>query len=252
MGIPIMATDCKWHIDVQQRVPLTLDRESIRPSYLQDLYAEVLNNTYNDVREENVSEIWVRTATKDGRANKDAVKTIMEKRFGGKYLVSTPNNPVANDDAIAHGYKVISGGELSGEEWDTMKAHDLSTSTQDVFGKSSKLVLRFDAKTPGQEKIKNLAIKIAKEFLGIDIRVDFYNDREISNSAEYGGRTLSFNLGRLPKDFFDKVTWENLDLVIHELGHEKGMHTEMEYHKCITKLSGKLILKALKDPSFFD
>jgi hypothetical protein len=32
MGIPIMATDCKWHIDVQQRVPLTLDRESIRPA----------------------------------------------------------------------------------------------------------------------------------------------------------------------------------------------------------------------------
>jgi hypothetical protein len=252
MGIPIMPTDCKWHIDVQQRVPLTLDRESIRPSYLQDLYAEVLNNTYNDVKEENASEIWVRTATKDERIQKDAVKTIMEKRFGEKYLVATPSNPVANDDAIANGYNLINGGELSGEEWDILREHDLSTSTQDVFGKSPKFVVHFDAKTPGQEKIKQLAIKIAKEFLGIDIQVDFYSDRGIKESADYGGRTLSFNLARLPKDFFDKITWRNLDLIIHELGHEKGMHTEIEYHKCITQLAGILIMKALEDPSFFD
>ncbi len=41
MGIPIMKTDCLWHIDVQQKVQLNIDRDNILPSYVQDLYAEV-------------------------------------------------------------------------------------------------------------------------------------------------------------------------------------------------------------------
>jgi hypothetical protein len=252
MGIPIMATDCKWHIDVQQRVPLTLDRESIRPSYLQDLYAEVLNNTYADVKEENASEIWVRTATKDERASKDAVKTIMEKRFGDKFLVRNPKDPIANDDAIAHGYNLISGSELSGEEWDQIKKHDVAQTTTERFGKTGLPTATFDAQTPEQRKIKDFAIKIAKEFLGIDIQVDFIKEWKISDGGYYGNRRLTFNLARLPKDFFDEVTGDNLDLIIHEIAHEKGMHTEIKYLRCITKLAGKLIMKALKDPSFFE
>ena len=80
MGIPIMETDCKWHIDVQQRVPLTLDRESIRPSYLKTVYAEVLNKTCDNLNEEEVSTPWVRTGFIDDRTTKETAKMITVKR----------------------------------------------------------------------------------------------------------------------------------------------------------------------------
>jgi len=48
MGIPVVEIDCEWSIDVQQKIPLGIDRETISQSYLRDLFSEVLNNTYEE------------------------------------------------------------------------------------------------------------------------------------------------------------------------------------------------------------
>ena len=75
----------------------------------------------------------------------------------------------------------------------------------------------------------------------------------ISTAAEYGNRVLTFNVSKLGTKFFDKpVSNRVLDLVIHELGHEFGMHTEKSYHQAISKLGAELTMIGLKDSKFFN
>ncbi|GAG90326.1 unnamed protein product, partial [marine sediment metagenome] len=37
----------------------------------------------------------------------------------------------------------------------------------------------------------------------------------------------------------------------HELGHSAGNHTEISYHKLLTRMAGQLIMIALNEPDFF-
>ena len=251
MGIPIVQTDCPWHIDIQQKIQLNIDRDNILPSYLQDLYAEVLNNTYTSIEEP--SALWVRTGMKDDRIKKETVQGIVEKRFGDKVASVNPFDGNANDEATAHGYNVIRGSQMSKEEWNQIKKYDIIQSTSAMFGASG--LAEEKAVTPdnNQYTFGEFAQRVAKEALNVNISVNFVRSN-IAASAFYntGAHSLTFNLSKLPKNFFDVLSQQNIDLLVHELAHEKGNHTEHDYHKCITKLAGWLVMKALDNPSFFE
>ena len=249
MGIPITKTDCKCHIDVQQKIPLTLDRENVKEAYLQDLYAEVLNHTHDDLDEEEVSSIWVRTGTKDKRITRDAMDTVLKRRYGEKFLSANSNDPNANDEAISRGYHLISGAEMSKEEWDQAKGHDLIQSTTAVFGKTPVGYTELDP-TPAQQRFATFIKKVAREVLNIDLTVKFITSKA-TEGADFDNNTIYYNMKRLPANFFDTLTLENLDLFIHELGHKKGNHPYHEYHQLITKLGAWLTMKALRNPAFF-
>ena len=238
-----------WHIDVQQRVPLTLDRESIRPAYLKAVYAEVLNHTYKDIPDDEVSVPWVRTGFVDNRTSKNAVETIFQKRYGNKYLSKNPFDPNANDEAISHGHHLINGAELSKDEWKKLKENNLIQSSTELYGKTG--VSGTDViPTQEQQKFARFVKKVAKEFLGMNIIVKFMK-APVKDGAYFDGVVLTFIVNRLPKDFFNSITEENQNLMIHELGHKAGNHTEHAYHQLLTKLASQLIIRAIKDPSFF-
>lgn len=249
MGIPIMQTDCFWHIDVQQKIPLTLDRESVRHSYLRSLYAEVVNNTYLDIPGEEVTAFWVRTGTIDERITKEAMDVLLKRRYGERFLVKTPGDLNANDEAISMGYHLIHGHEMSKKEWDKIREFNLIKSTTDLFG-ADKVPGKLLKPTAEQQSFADFVKRVAKKCMGINITIRFV-DSIASTSADYGGKTLTFNVQRLPKDFFDGIKEDNLDLMIHELGHEAGHHTEQAYHNLITELGAKLTILALREPSFF-
>lgn len=63
---------------------------------------------------------------------------------------------------------------------------------------------------------------------------------------------MTFYVSNLGEDWFSDPLKENvINLIIHELGHYGGHHTEVGYHKTLTKIGAKLMLKALNEPSFF-
>ena len=47
------------------------------------------------------------------------------------------------------------------------------------------------------------------------------------------------------------ISQEIIDLILHELGHYAGHHTEMSYHKLLTKMAGQLVIIALNEKDFF-
>lgn len=253
MGIPVCPIECEFSIDVNQRVPMGIDRDTVSQSYLQDLYAEVLNATHDIIPVENISDTWVRTGMSDTkRIEGKAVKTVLNKRFGDKHLSRSIKDAVSNDDAISHGYKVISGSEMSKDEWNSAKKYDLISSTTDKFGKGT---TSSEPVNPdiNMQKVEYIAKKIAKQTLGIEITVSFIKCKDNNTpGATYSNRHLTFYVSKLGKGFFEHpISPRVLSLVIHEIGHEKGHHTEASYHKALTGIGAELIDMALNDPEFF-
>ena len=252
MGIPVMDIDCDYSIDVQQKVPLSFDRDSVNETFMRELYAETLNNVYEDVKEENSSAGWIRTAMMSKRIIKDAVDTILNKRFGDKFCVANPFDRNSIDEAISKGYKVITGREMSSEEWANVKQFDAMQSSSDLFGTNftNAEVVEPDEK---QKQTADYARRIAKRFLGFDIAVRFVKGGENMVAAQYGNRTMTFNVSQCGKDFFkEPISVRTSSIVIHELGHSAGQHTENSYHELLTKLGAELIMLALKEPKFFE
>ena len=251
MGIPVVETECQFGIDVQQKIPLSIDRDSVPHSYVAILYAEVLNATYEDVKEDDSSQVWVREATANKRINSDAVKSIVNKRYGDKVVVANPFDKNSIDDAIAAGYKVITGNELSKEEWTNVRNSEAMSSSSDLFGSQSTFSELYEPDV-NMKEVAELAKKIARKCLGIDIVVKFLKwDGNVV--AQYGDRTLCFNVKKLKKTFFEpSLSSKTLDIILHELGHEKGNHTEKGYHETLTRMSGELIMLSLENKEFFN
>lgn len=254
MGIPVQEIDGSYHLDVQQKIPLDQSRETVLPCFLKELYAATLENIHDIVDEEVSGETWVTEGLKSKKVSKDTLKDIITKRYGEKVVVADNFSPNSIDDAKADGYTVLRGTEMPREAWSNVKKHNLISS-------SSKQFPQYDPKSgngcvPNEKEklVGEYAKRIAKRCLGIDIKVEFFSDRNPKAAgARFGGNTLYFNKGKLGKRFFEEaISEETTGLIVHEIGHHDGNHTEMSYHKLLTKLAGKLTMLALNEPEFFD
>ena len=101
--------------------------------------------------------------------------------------------------------------------------------------------------------VANLAKMIAHRCLDITIKVKFVACKEANTLAQYGDRTLTFNVSQLGEQWFKpRLDAIIIDLIIHELGHEYGWHTETRYQDAITKIAGRLTILALEEPKVFE
>jgi len=98
------------------------------------------------------------------------------------------------------------------------------------------------------------AKRIADRILGIKVDVKFIKANGASTIADYDreNKILRFNVGRLPSNFFDKpISSRTTDLIIHEIAHEEGTHTDRTYLDLCTRLGAELTMLALREPKFF-
>jgi len=254
MGIPVQKIDCFFSIDIQQKIPLSVDRDSVSIAFLQDVFAEVLNTTYKLIPPELISQSWVRLGASDERASKEAVASVIKKRFGDKVVIANPFDPIANDDAISNGYKVVGGREMSKEEWDRVKENGLMQSSTALFGRPSSGG-DFPSVEPNeqQKKFADFAKRIAKRVMNIEVSVEFVKAGISSiTRATYGDRMMTVNTSRCNGLFKDEVSSEMISLIVHELGHEMGHHTQEEYHKALSRMAGALAIIAIEEPEFFN
>jgi len=250
MGLPICGIDCLYHVDVQQKVPMSIDRDRVSQSYLQKIFALVLNETYESVSCENTSDGWVREAMSNKDVSNEAVQSMVKGRYGNKVVVANPGDRHSIDEALSHGYRVIYGSELSSPEWENVRQADAIKSSNALFPTKFADDVESIEKDDNMIEVIALTKKIAKRCLGIEVFVQFA--KWTGCAAQYGHRTLTFNVKRLGRRFFDPpVNARVIDLILHELAHEKGFHTEASYLKCLSKMAGELVIIALKEPEFF-
>ncbi|KKN96657.1 hypothetical protein LCGC14_0163010 [marine sediment metagenome] len=261
LGIPVCdLPDDKWHVDVQQKVPLPRDRDSVSPSYLQALRVEIVNNFHEELEDDDAGAAWVRAATSDENIEAEAFDKVIHKRHGDDIASWSVQDPEANSRGVSEGFSVLAGGSLSSGEWGNAKRFETMEPSSVLFP-TSKAIFSADG---DDIRVKNLTSemtaiiaytkRVGEALLGFEPEVDIVRDPQ-NYGACYGSKHLRFNLRRLGRAWFqafpdnlEKVT----DLVIHELAHEfESDHLSEGYYNACTRLGAKLVMIALERPEIF-
>jgi hypothetical protein len=265
MGIPVVELEGdKYHIDVQQKVPLNMDRDNVTPKYLKTIRTEVFNRTFNLLDTEEINSTWVKEATSNENCSDDAIITSLDMRFGKKRVIFDPSDPEANKKAVSEGYAVIPGKSLSKQEWANVKrcgaalpAGQVTPSHKIKSSPDGEPPIPFDSLSEKQQQVLRFAGKLACELIGDFIKVQAIRLPSERAVAWYGTSTgLTFNISRLKKSFFEDFPnniEEVIDLCIHEFGHEYSKdHLSEEYYRALTSLGARCTMLAIRNPKFFN
>ena len=260
-GIPVVATGDKWHIDVQQRVPLNMNRDNVTPAYLQLLRTLGIKEMYADIAEEEASDGWVRDTLGDKRVDQDAFDNIKKKRYGDKAVIYDPSDPEANNIATAQGYTVIGGRSMSRGEHENnrrfgtiLPAGQVTPSPKPFHVDGEDLnVLTEDEWTLPVRQIAEYAKRVGEAVLDCRITVIIADDKEWGTLACYGQGELTLNLGALGKKWFaDGATSKVNELLIHEFAHHfASNHLSKEFYDACCKVGARFCEVARFEPEIF-
>jgi hypothetical protein len=261
LGVPVVETGDKWHVDVQQKVPLNMDRDNVPPAFLREVRTLVASELFGLLTKDDANQPWVREATSDKNCDPTATKVIMDLRFGEKHVAYDPSDPEANALAVTKGYTVVHGGMMNATEWDNAKkagailpAGKVTPSPKPYSedGDPLKLVPE-DKWTPGMKNIVAYAKALAPHLINRKISVRIASDIAWPFAATYGGGELTFNLGRLGHDWFKFGPTTSVNrLIIHEFGHNaESNHLDEGFHEALCELGARLADLAITKPGFF-
>jgi len=267
MGIPVVETGDKWHVDVGQKVPLNQDLDNVMHAFLRTVRALLLNEMHESIDEEDANATWVREATSDERCSDEAIETAVTRRFGEKRVAYDPSDPEANKLAVSKGYVVVTSSQLNKQEWANVKrsgamlpAGQVTPSpkpfSDDPNARPYKRVPE-EEWTQGMRQIVAYAQTLAKELMGVHLEVDIADSKGLKASATYGAgpgiARLTFNLAYLGTPWFEEGATTAVDgLLIHEFGHQYSRdHLSAEYHEALCQLGARLKQLALTKPKLF-
>lgn len=240
MGIPVVENGDTWHYDIAMKVPLNMDRDNVKPAYLRTLRTLVLNETYQVITADDANATWAKEAIEDPRVDPEAVKSVIEKRFGDKAVIFDPSDHEANRIATAQGFTVIAPRTFSKEAWTNIRAAEIlkpagqvtpspSAVASGMFSPTGTKVIEVDpAKwTAGQKLIVEYAEEVGRFLLGFEPTVRIASDITLPLAAYWHERTLTFNVGKLGHAWFDTPVPPTVDeLLLHEFAHHRGNHLD--------------------------
>jgi hypothetical protein len=261
MGIPVVETGDKWHLDIGQKVPLSLERDNVPPAYLRRLRAETLNQLFQQVQGDEVSTTWVKAATEAPEARPEAVEHVVTQMFGPKRVIFDPSDQEANKLAVSQGYTVIHPRSLSAGQWQHVKEHQMARpagqvtpSPKAIFGAGGEdKFIPPDKWQEGMRQIADYTRQMGRHLMGVDVEVQILNDSHASFLACYGQRKLIYNVGRLGYRWFEGGITQAVDeLMIHEFGHEFASdHLSEQFHDALCTLGAQMKRLALLTPELF-
>ena len=268
MGIPVVELEAgvPWHVAIDQKIPLTMERDNITPSYRAKLHVALLNRMADGLASDDCRATWVTSALGSPAVSDGAVKAVVSKRFGEKAVIADPSDPEGENMAKASGYTVVPGGSFPGSAWDNIKRAEALLPAGKVTpspkpfspdGTPITYIVR-EVWSSDMEGYVRLVNALA-ERVDIEVLVDFTMDRGWGFNAAYspmvaGGSSghMTVNFRRLGAAWFAPSNWqEQMKLIIHELGHHWGHHLEESYHKALCRLAAASVKLALDHPELF-
>lgn len=259
MGIPVVATGDRYHVDVAQKVPLNMERDNVPPAFLRAIRTITLNLVHAEIDPESANATWAREALSDPNVTADAVTSAFRARFGEKAVVYDPTDAEANKIAVARGYVVVHGGQMNSAEWGNVRragvvlpAGQVTPSPKPYSENGDQLrVVAPEKWTPSMMAFAAFSGALAEQVLaGAHIEVTYVIDPQWRFSATYGPGHLTLNLGVLGKGFPEQgITERAVALLIHEFGHHySGDHLSSKYHDALTDIGARLALAAARIP----
>ena len=268
LGIPVVETGDRWHVSIQQKVPLNTDRDNVTPAYLRAVRVAVLNRLHWELDGDDTEGTWVNEAAASPDCSDDAVESFRVQKYGDKSVAEDPFNPEANAMALSSGFTVIPSRGLSSGQRKNLYSAGTLRSTSAQFPTAGKGAYSDDPNAPPVEvipqenwteamgEIYRYALGLGHRLMGRDIGLRFVRCPSGPCGrwrAAYGGGQLDFNVLVLGKKWFEQgASVEVADLILHEFGHEyESDHCSADYHKALTKLGAKLKRDAIDDAEWF-
>tara|TARA_Y100000310_G_scaffold326019_1_gene390351 strand:- start:5990 stop:7474 length:1485 start_codon:yes stop_codon:yes gene_type:complete len=265
LGIPVVETGDKYHVNILQKVPLNMDRDNVTPAFLQQVRTVVFNHTYKLLDDDDATDDWVNKATSDEKCEDEAFEKAMHLRFGNKRVSNDLSDPEGTKKAMSKGYEIVFGGSLTKGQWknarrsDAIKPAGRVTPSDKPYSPHGTPLNKIEVEnwTPQMHRVVEFYKRMAINLLAKSIYVVIANDSKLQAAATYGpGGILVLNKMSLGSKFFDNFP-DNMEevcnLFIHELGHEfSGDHLSEKYYNSLTMLGARMVTFALKDPKLFD
>lgn len=260
LGIPVVEIEGPWHVDVQQKLPLGLERDSVPASYLARLQALVFNEVAASLPPEEMTKPWVKEAIQQREVVKpEAVAAYLREVHGEKVVINDPSNQEGVRRAQAAGFKVLYGRSEAPETFAIIRDHGLVKSVSELFP-PPRVSNDFEViKNPSTNYVRAAAFAaaLAKKLLKLDIKVRVIDGKALSTLASWQRDSttpvLTFNQAHLGPSFFAKgpEDEEVMHLLIHEMAHQFGDHLEEKFDDAMSRLGAQIFVLARREPAFF-
>lgn len=231
MGIPIQATTLGYDVDIQQKVPMPPNRDTVSSAYLRSVAAEVLNVMHAQMGGEEFAATWVRSALEDKRIEAPAVSTAIKERYGDKVAMWSTDKD-ANMKAAEAGYEVLHPRSMSPEERTHMKELGGLQSAKELFGRTPAteaptVVELNDVKEQFAQWVIALGKRAGLKAVPVFIKATKTNMAACC-TANSKNPVVQFNVAKLSDKWLAERGPAQLQLVIHEFGHAVA-NTPMEH-----------------------
>ena len=242
MGIPIVEHNCAFHCDIQQKVPLTLDRKNVTDKFLRYLQVAVLDATHEKLTTEDINQPWAQIGA-ELTDKPEVVETYMTKKFGELRVSYDMSDREANNRAIAAGYTVVHGSQMSGALWENAKEFETIKPAGQLFPTHSGEFVEFEPADvdDNMRAVAAYTKELGVLLLGCSIKVAF-GEQGSNEAACWSDRKIQYNVKNLGRSFF-RLHENRLaidDLIIHEFGHHYASnHLSNDYYDALTRLAAK-------------
>jgi len=251
LGIPVVATELPWHVNICQKVPLNTDRDNVTPAFMREVSALTLNLMHKDLTEEDAKSPWVDEALESGDLDDKAVSKVLDQRYGEKRVIADPSDPEGTKIAVTQGYTVIPAGSYSKEQWNTIRESNAVLPAGQVTpspksfsenGRPLKTTPR-EKWTPEMVWFEKYAKQVAYDLLGIVLTVTITHDGGFGFPACFGHKELTVSSFRNGKAWFSgKPTVEIDRLLIHEFAHHQvDDHLSSGFHEECCRLGALMV-----------
>lgn len=264
MGIPVCETGDHFDVDIQQKIPISMERNSVTASFLKTVRVHVLNETFGLLKHVHAATPAVQEAISDKRVSTEAITKVLDLQYGKNRAIFDPSDVEAGQDLVSKGYNLIPGGAFSRDTWLNIKEHGAAVPagklnptpkpySSDPDAASRKLIPE-EKWSPGMKNIANYTRSLASKLIQKNIAVVFDQGRIQDNFlACYGDGELTFNISKLGYAFFDNGPNAAVNsLLLHELAHDfERSHLSQKFSDAIEKMAAQMIDLALDHSEFF-
>jgi len=261
MGIPVVESGDRYHYDVQQKVPLTLDRTNVTPAFLREIRKAVAETMVETIDSQDANHEWARSAAAHPEASPALVAKVFTERFGDRAAIYDPSDREANMKAVSEGYTLVTGSQLSREEWINVKGKRvegaaIALPAGQLFPTHAPKTAPTDLVTDwtsGMNRVADFCRWLSEELWGEKAAVQFIDSPLASTLADFGSNRIRFNVGRLGRAWFEGgVQTKVLDLIIHEFGHHyESNHLDKRYYEALSSIGARAVALALEQPGRF-
>src|SRR5947209_3736709 len=180
MGLPVVETADRWHVNIGQKCPLNRDRDNVKPSFLQAVRVAVLNAAHFLLAtEEEATAAWCKLAGSDQRCSDEAIKHLVRLRFGEKVAAPDPSDIEAMKRFQSEGGTIVVG--LSKGEWSNVRrsgavlpAGQICPTAKpysDDPNAKGVTIIPEEKWTEGMRTIAAYAVFLARELMGVSLVV---------------------------------------------------------------------------------